>query len=468
VHFSSNCIFFRNDASMSSEEIERTLVCQASLASQKYYGRLHLSKTSVSARLVGFDEMILIDTSKEVHLRTEDGKSCTIEPFRASTGRLITASSSIIHLDIDANQAIIGFRRWSESDRVRELHFRIENSGKFFIAPDIQSRLSLANVQDPYDSTIICVHACGIRISVFQKFYLDFQSGLNKHDGFSGKIEFDCPVLVSELTNSIGMLRTFFAAATNRIVDLTDFWIVAAEDSAEPTLQGASAPSAFELIWPTGTVERSSNAKFETHWCILNCSTENAREITQDSLKFWIENWSVWKHAFGGLISAVDAQGNYDPVRIINSCKWLESTPSAKLVKLNIKDQLAEIAASAVRKSIELGLTLDTRLSGAISQLNIESRDFWFARLIDAAAPTMTLAKKNKFRADLHLAYRMRGALAHQKFEFSDNEEFGEFVRAVSSVEALAFLLLYRALPLPSEFPMPLGRSIFLEYLLVL
>ncbi len=198
---------------------------------------------------------------------------------------------------------------------------------------------------------------------------------------------------------------------------------------------------------------------------VLRCNDPESRKSTSDCLLFWMQNWPSWKPAFSGLFLATCYGSIFDSDRIINACKWLDSTPSAQQDSLGIEVQLEKVAQAAIVCATELGLRIDERISGAIRQLGTKSRNQLLKDLIDLAAVNLDDQQKAIFLKDVHKAYAIRGKFAHSKFEHDNNEEFYDYVRCTQAVEALAFLLLWRELPLDIDYNWGGSSNNFTEYL---
>lgn len=67
----------------------------------------------------------------------------------------------------------------------------------------------------------------------------------------------------------------------------------------------------------------------------------------------------------------------------------------------------------------------------------------------------------------IHRAFCIRGSFAHSNFVHTSDNEFEDYVRCTQAVEALAFLLLYRRLPLPADRHWGHGPNNFTEYLVL-
>jgi hypothetical protein len=263
----------------------------------------------------------------------------------------------------------------------------------------------------------------------------------------------------------LSIIRTFLTMAAGIEVKTRDYWIVPEKNHEQSLLGGGAAPASFRLIWPNGSKVQLQEANGLRPISVLKCFVEDDRLSTSKCLSSWMEKWATWKPAFLGLLIATRKGNTFDPNRLLNACKWLESTPGTKQQELGNQKELEEIANAADGKASDLGFDLSERIHGAIKRLGTESRNKLFIRLIDSAVAKDDAQLKKRFLADLHKAYRLRGRFAHSQFDHSSDGKFGEYVRCTQAVEALAFLLLYRNLPVPNDHNWGHGPNNFTEYL---
>lgn len=439
----------------------KTLLCRTQYNGNSVAGRILLSPKSVDVRLVGFEDFVYFKRENEISLELEDNQFCTVTPFSTSSG----AYSKSHFLDVNVRQAIIGFRPWSGNDVVKEFQFKLSDTNMLLIAPDIESGITQATFENPPETTIIEAESNGTTVTISFSHTLGYFDESNQVGEVVGKVAFEDAKTIAELGDLVGILRTFFTMAAGIEVWLSDYWVVPKEDCEQPLLGGGSTSARFQLIWPHGKEGQLVDYDSFIPSSVLRSGEESDRKTTSDCLKFWMDNWAEWQHAFSGVLVATQAGMTYDSNRILSACKWLESTPDAKQRELGRGNKLDDITAAAIAKARELGLNIDGRISGAIERLGTESRNDLFKRLIELVVPEDDPALKKRFLKDLHKAYRIRGEFAHFKFYHTGGEEFGGYIQAVRAVEALAFLLLFRRLPIPEDHPWLHGPYSFTEYL---
>ncbi|MDZ4394846.1 hypothetical protein [Cypionkella sp.] len=445
-----------------------TLICRTRYDGKNVTGRVSLSSESIKVRLVGFEDFVYFKSEDGIPLQLEDNQFCTVTPGSTSPGSTATAVLGTHFLDISVRQAIIGFRPWKSDDLVKELQFSFSDANGLFNAPDIQKAISAANFERLPETNIIEVKSAGATVSVSFGYNIDWHTENFQVAEVWGNVTFDDAKTTSELSSFIGVLRTFFTMAAGIEVWLSDYWIVPKEDRDQPIIGGGRAPAQFQLLWPNGQEARPVDYSNFNPNKVLSCWGDSDRKVTSDCLKFWIDNWTEWRHAFSGLLVAIREGEIFQPSRIVNACKWLESTPGADQIKLDSSSDIDAITTAAITKARELGLMIDDRISGAMVRLGTESRNSLFKRLVSLVILKDDPALKARFLKDLHKAYHVRGDFAHSKFDHSSDEQFGEYVRVTKAVEALAFLLLFRQLPLSQGHNWPNGPNNFTEYFLEL
>lgn len=446
----------------------KTLLCRADYEGKKISGRISFSPERVAVKLIGFEDFVYFKEGQNIPLHLEDNQYCTAMPFVTSPGRSSSALNTCHYLEFDARQVVLGFRPWSDDDRVKEFHFSLSDTNGLLQAPDIRRIIATSTVGDQPDTRIIEASSSGTTITISYSYSLDWRDDNYSVAAPHGCVKFENPKTMDEVSEFVDVLRTFFTMAAGVEVRTGDYWIVPQNEHEQPLLGGGTAPAAFQLIWPSGKAEQVEEEDEGLRpTSVLRCFDEDDRKVTSDCLAFWMENWAKWKPAFSGLLLATREGNIFDTHRILNACKWLEATPGAEQLRLDNRNELQQVEKAAIEKAHELGLNLSQRISGAIRQLGTESRNQLFERLVDCAVRKEDPSLKKRFLSDLHGAFAIRGRFAHRKFEHTSDDEFGDCVRCTKAVEALAFLLLYRRLPLPVDHHWGHGPNNFTEYLVL-
>lgn len=449
---------------MSRTYYGKTLLCRADYEGKRIPGRISFSSERIAVKLVGFEDFVHFKHDQNIPLRLEDNQYCTAKPISTSPGNYSAALDICHYLKFDARQAILGFRPWGEADRIKEFHFSFSDTNGLLEAPDIRRAIAAAKIGDQPDARIIEASSAGTTVTVSYSYSLDWCDDNYIVSAPHGCVKFEEPKTIEEVSEFVAVLRTFFTMSAAIEVRTGDYKIVPNNEYEQPLLGGGTAPAEFQLIWPSGKAEQVNEDKGPRPTSVLRCFDENDRKATSDCMKFWLENWAEWKPAFLGLFLATRERNVFDTSRIINACKWLEATPGAKQRSLDNGSELKKVSEAAKEKAHELGLDLSGRISGAISQLGTESRNQLFERLIEEAVKKDDARLKERFLRDLHQAFRIRGSFAHRKFDHISDDEFGDYVRCTRAVEALAFLLLYRRLPLSVDHHWGYGPNNFTEY----
>lgn len=449
-----------------AEYFGKTLLCRADYEGKNITGRISFSKSGVHIRLVVFDKFVHMEGGQRLSLQLEDNQYCTVETSPSYSGHSSTASDTCYYLDLDVRQVILGFRPWTENDRISELHFSLSDTNEMLEAPDVRRSITSSGMGSEPNATIISVSAGGTTATISYRY--GFDSWNDDHYsvfGACGSLRFDEPRSTREVNDFLAVLHTFFTMASGIKVWTQDYLIIPTRNQEQPLIGGGSAPASFELMWPGGRDEEPKKSNVTRPTSVLRCYGESDRESASACLKFWMENWQTWNGAFSGLFLAICAGSRFDASRVLNACKWLESTPDYIQKNLGRDRELRLVADAALKKSIDLGLDLESRLMGSITRLGTESRNALLKRLIDRAVVKDDPKLKQRFLHDVHKAFAIRGHFAHSKFEHSSGDDFGEYVRCTQATEALAFLLLYRSLPLPADHHWGYGPNNLVEYL---
>lgn len=417
-------------------------------------------------KLVGFEHFVHFGHGDSVLLQLEDNCYCSAIAHPTSPGINQTAVGSCHFLNFDVGQAIIGFRPWSETDRVRELYFRLTDTNGTLEAPDIRRSIAATKIGENPNAEIIKASSGDATITISYGLSFGWLDDFHTIDDFQGCVRFSNSKTIEEIGEYIAVLRTFFTMAAGITVLTKDYCLVPESNHEQPLLSGGAAVAPFQLFWPGGEQDLSEAPNTSKPSSVLRSWNPADRENLSKCLTFWLENWSTWKPAFQALFLATRAGSTFDIDRVINACKWLETTPGAGAQKFGIEAELKKVTEVAQSKAAELGLQLGVRIAFAIEKLNTESQRDVVRRLINIAAPRGDEDLKRRFLSDVHRAYDFRNRFAHSAFDHRGNGEFGTYVRCTMAVEALAFLLLYKSLPLPADHHWGHGPNNFTEYLL--
>lgn len=443
----------------------KTLLCRTNYRDNQIHGRISFTREAIGVKLVGFENFVHFRDGESIPLYLEDNQYCTVASFSTSPGSLNSGNGTCHFLKFSAKRAIIGFRPWNDDDRVAEFYFGLSDTNRLLEAPDIIRKIRSSKIGDQPDNKIISASAGGATVTICYSYSMDWHDDNYSASEPYGHVIFNEPKSLRELSQFVAILRTFLTMAAGIAVRTIDYRIVPHDNQEQLLLDGGTAPASFQLIWPSGNVEEDKGSDWTRPTSVLRCFDEVGRKSTSDCLKFWMENWDTWSPAFSGLYLATRQGNNFDTNRIINACKWLESTPGAQQIKLGNEQDLKKISDAAIEKAQELGLDISGRISGAIQRLGTESRNNLFQRLIDQAVREDKNDLKERLCKDLHTAFRIRGVFAHSRFDHTSDDDFGDYVRCTQAVETLAFLLLYRSLPLPEDHFWGHGPNKFTDYL---
>ena len=466
VNIGAHCrIRFSRFLSLNNKYHGRTLLCRADYQGRPIPGRISFSADAVTVKLVGFEHFVHFEHGDTVLLQLEDNCYCTAIADPTSPGINQTATDLCHSVKFDVSQAIIGFRPWKEADRVQEFYFRLSDVNGVLEAPDIRRMITATKVSEHSNSKIIEACSGDATITISYRLSFGWPDDFYKVDDFHGCIRFTSAKTVEEISEYVALIRTFFTMAAGVTVSTKDYWLVPDSNHEQPMLGGGVALAPFQLLWSGGEHHLSRVPKTSKPTSVLRSWTIEDREAVSKCLAFWMDNWNKWKPAFQALFLATYAGNTFDTDRVINACKWLETTPGTEAQKLGIEGELKKITEVAQSKAKELGLNLDRRIAFAIEKLNSESRRDVVKRLIDIGVAVGDEKLKKRFRSDVNKALDFRNRFAHDTFDHENNEDFGNYVRCTMAVEALAFLLLYKSLPLPADHHWGHGPNNFTEYL---
>ena len=220
------------------------------------------------------------------------------------------------------------------------------------------------------------------------------------------------------------------------------------------------------LFWQAAldTEETSKDNTFKSYSLFRSWGSKD-RKVFSDSLAAWVERWEDWRGPAAASIYALSEENNFDGHRLINACKWIETTPGGQQVKVHERRLIRKIVDTAEQAAKELGIDFGRRLENAIFQLRSESRQALIERLVGEVAQSISVTQVDEWVKDIVAAFGLRGSFAHAKFYHEDDEEFGKYVRATKAVECLGFLLMIKDLPLPKDFQRVFDPYVLTSYI---
>lgn len=443
----------------------KTLFCQTKTSDGIIGGHFSVTEKGVKVKLVSFDSRHHIPEKDAVVLELEDHNYATLLSKSHGFGSGGSFSLGTSYTTITADKVVIGFRPWVETEKIKSLSFTFADTNGMMVAPDIEKNISNKKKNNLPSGNILEFSIQDILIKFCYNISINYLTGTQVANGFYCEVLFENGKSLSEISETITIIRTFLCFASGRHLTLNNYEVQPIKNTELTLLDGKQkAPAFFKLVWGIPTEELIGHSNHTRSY--LNCWGKKDRKIFLECFSRWIELWPKWQDAFCGMLISLEKENNFDGDRLLNACKWLESSPGASQLKIGNHDTLEALIKFTKLKANELNMDAASRIDGALRKLTTESRDCQLNRLLANAKHFVPALNITSMKRDIHAAYVNRGRFAHRKFFFNDQVDFSQSIRQIRSVESLAFLVLIAELPLPTNFDRVRDFYPFSNYLL--
>ena len=429
---------------------DKILMCQTKLDGRSVAGKFLLSEEGIKVKLVDFEGSLHLPEKSSLILELEDCRYATLLAKTHGLGSSWSETLSNSYNTITAYIAVVGFRPWLETDRIKSLNFTFSDSNEMLFAPDIRQKISQHRNRFP-DSKIFEFSIDGLTITTGYYISKEILNDVFVTKGFYCNINFEDGKDISDIGEALFKAQTFFSFVAGGTIEFEDYTIETVHRDTGKLPTGSDLQrNHFDLVWPS-RLNNSSKSEYSIR-SYLCCWDKENREIFENCFSKWIASWPKWSKAINGLFISLGRQNNYDGDRLLNACKWLESTPGADQNKVKLSGDLNELIKYATEKANNLSTTEASRVKNALKNLSTESRNSLLDRLLERANRLTKIQNVEPMKKDIHAAFATRGKFAHSKFHFNHQDDFQKSVQQIQAVEALAFMLLIAELPLPLDF----------------
>lgn len=432
----------------------------------EFFGTLNITGPKAILELHSFSKPTGLVRDEDIVVQLEDLNYATLRNNIHSPGTQSSYNGTRYFSRTNSNEIIVGFRPWRKDDVIETLDFTFSDTNGAFVSPEIQSAIMTPCEKQTPDGVVFSTTVGADVIKVYYTIHMSFETGYFAPGSVRCSVNFEQGKPFSEVGEFIGALRTFFSLAFGIEAAFADHRIKPLKDNELTLRDGRKVAKFFNLIWPGARDEEEKIEGAITPRSFLRSWGAEDREAFSKSLVFWLDRWKDWRGPAVGMMFALREQNTFENYRLINACKWLESTPGAKQKTIHEKSRLKVVIDAATKAAEDQGLVLGSRLKGSINALQTESRRAWVTRLVNKISHLSSRLDKEKMIEDVMTGFTLRGKFAHRKFDHEDNDSFGQYVRQTRAVECLAFLLLVCDLPLPNDHsrvfnPFPFSDYIF-------
>jgi hypothetical protein len=378
---------------MRDSYLNHSVSANADIDGVKVSGILELSENSAQCIFSNFSEFFHISEDRHLHADLETMQCATFTKFFASPGSIAAGEKVIFRSKVYAHEVIIGPRPWATTESVKTIQLDFEEDLSCLNAPDLINQLiAPADKLSPVQ-TLAELKIDGAKITIFIGASSIGLSGYFKPHGYNFVVEFDEGIPLESCGETISMLTAFVSFAEGRYIAPKNPQIC----PTSATAAANSVPEKFDIYWPK--VPQPDHVNAERFLQVLRARDQDDRVVFGACLKLFCAGWQVWRGPIFGMISAMQSENVFGNSRLVDACKWLESSPGAEQESFLSKDQRLPILNAAKTAARDLGLDINDRLAGMISLLGKESRKDWIVRLGDACR-SLPWVNQTKFAQD--------------------------------------------------------------------
>lgn len=316
------------------------------------YGNINLAGDEVMLELHSYGLPFSADRGGEVTVLLQDLRYATLLNCRHLPGFQESCSEVRYYETIYSSEVVIGRKAWCEHDRISEVDFRFRNHNGSLYAPDLRDHISHKNDGNKPDQSIF---SCETRLGeaiVYHDISVHGWERAFKAGDVRMQFKFTEPIFLNDIDDFFGCIRSFFSLMFGILAPIDEFLIVA--EHANSGGAGVPGDRCFDLIWgaphPSNDVPRDRSRPA----CLMYCRNSAERDAFAHCLASWVRQWPEWKGPASAALYALSQQEVFDPNRLINACKWIESTPGVEQNDVIDKNIIKKIVKAAENCANEL------------------------------------------------------------------------------------------------------------------
>lgn len=434
------------------------------------HGVLRIDADAIEAELFSFDGFFQVREDAPVVLLADDADFVTLHSIysHGALGRTMGSSATVVHnQSIGANYVVSGPEQWGADARLKCATFIVPGADMLLRHQSTYDAVRNSEAGSLTNTEAVRVVADDVTIAVHYAISGSFDALIPTKVWPVVTMEFVAPSDHEGFLREANALETFLSSCMCRWLQLDD---VVFTKAAQRAGSGAGAVADHRVAEPQFRFLflRNEHASREAEWVGRSyalASDDGERAAFEACLGEWFGRRREWDAANQLMMNALALSNTASPERLLNACKWLESTPGAGARRALSDDHVARIARAALAEAATLGHdALGPRIRGALRLVGSESNADRWSRLIDEARASFgDHVIGEGMLDDLRHAYALRGGAAHSHLELGAGEAFHDYLAAVAAVECLSYLLMLLGLPMTDEGRLRVERSAFVR-----
>lgn len=440
---------------MGNIEKGKPLQCVEKNTGHNLQGILILSDKESSVELYDFENFLYIKEDQPIYLVVQTGHFASLHSnVQISFGTTSSHERKIYHQAFHSNVAIVGYDKWTETDNVKTVSFKVNHILNLFRHRDKVKGLGNSKLPAYEHFKIFEETAKSMTfIAEYGATYgMDFDSPIELWPTFT--IEFDEPQsiydYITHVSNYVNFLSFCFGV---RLVPHDIHINKLSRTEIMKNIDEHTYLGDYEVhyIW--------TESKFDSRDLWVGGSPVCAWDDKELSalcscLVAWMDRVDMWNKSYTMMMYSFNLKENISSERIINANRWFQEVPIASAKNaISLKD-IRAISTAATNTAKELGYTpaIQERIASAIKRVKEESAKEHFTRLVEMIEKRFgkDIFPKNAV-SHLSQAISFRGRAAHGHLNLEDDSKFREFNKSILAMEALCYLLTALELPISEE-----------------
>ncbi|MBT1157118.1 hypothetical protein J1C56_16095 [Aminobacter anthyllidis] len=429
--------------------------CIEDVTGKQLAGSLLLSDDVIRTDLYSYHELVHVDAEAPIYLIAETGHVVSLHSsVDRGSGTRHSHDRAIYHQSLIANIAVIGYDRWTLSDKVKKVCFTVKHSMELLHNRDKVETLGSTRYPKVEDLRLFedAADDMRLRASYGARYGMDFDAPKELWPSF--EIEFDEPQNIHDyirhVSNYVHFL-SFCLGAKLKPGNIRIDRISRAETMAAIEADSYRGDYEVHYVWPE---EEIASGELWVGGSPVRAWNDEELAALRACLVIWMVRADEWKKSYAMMMMSLSLRNVISAERLINACRWFEEIPIAQAQSVLPTHHVDAIAVTAAQKAQELGHSpkIQDRIAGAIRRLKAESSEEQFKRLVAMVEQKLGIGiMPENTVAHLKRAIQFRGKAAHGHFDPESDEEFRAFSKSTQAMEALCYLLTALNLPMSAE-----------------
>ncbi|MBU2978913.1 hypothetical protein [Alteromonas sp. C1M14] len=427
-------------------------VCREKSSGKNFPATFDTRNNDICAEVYNWEEFYSFDNGElileDTNVNFISLHNCIISPSAiCRSGKRY--NKNIVHSD----SAVIGPSPWGISDKIKRIHFSIDEALELFSNGNILIDFVHKYRNGDFNSSLFSIAVSGYKITFNISFGIN--SDLNVDPiikGINCCVEFNEPINLEDIHNGIWCVLSFVTLCLgNTILPKNvsisrctyDKW----NEHIEQNYQEDFKLSMHEVMW----VDQRFGERFkQSRMALYRVNTEDEMDLFAAALKVWVQLTDTdWGDASRHMHRTLSLnQNHFTSERALNAFRWLESIPTFLPKKLGRDNVIDDLVNLVIEKTSEYDFIQDRgRINGLLSKLNYET----FRKQIDRTIQELSLEFPlldtiPSITAHLINSRLVRAKAAHGLLDWKVKDKIDPF-KSVIALETLCFLLTMKELP---------------------